>query len=97
MGETSFRKFRGGTMMKSLQAQLDAIKAKGAANVPADVLATMKNAMEELHKSGIVENPLKVGAKAPAFALPNGSGDIIRSDGLLQHGPLVVLFYRGKW
>ncbi len=83
--------------MKSLQEQLDAIKAKGMANMSEDVLATLKNAMGELHKSGILENPLKVGAKAPAFALSNGSGDIIRSDDLLQRGPLVVSFYRGKW
>ncbi len=83
--------------MKRLQEQLDAIKAKGTANLPVEVLATIKNAMEELLKSGITENPLKVGANAPAFALPNGFGDIVRSDDLLQRGPLVISFYRGKW
>ncbi len=84
-------------MMRSLQEQLNAIKAKGAANMPPEVGVAIKKAMEELHNSGILEKPLKVGEIAPAFALPNGAGNIIRSGELLQQGPLVILFYRGKW
>ena len=81
----------------SLQEQLNAIKAKGAANMPPEVMATMKQAFEELHNSGVLDKPLKVGDTAPAFALPNGAGKIIRSETLLAQGPLVIHFYRGKW
>jgi peroxiredoxin len=57
----------------------------------------MKHATEELRASGIVERALKVGDKAPEFALPNPAGTIISSRTLLEKGPLVISFYRGRW
>ena len=83
--------------MKSLQEQLAALKAKNAANTPPEVVEKMKKAFGELRNSGILDKPLKVSDKAPAFALPNGTGEIIRSETLLEKGPLVIHFYRGKW
>ncbi|PYP87989.1 MAG: hypothetical protein DMF61_07765 [Blastocatellia bacterium AA13] len=40
---------------------------------------------------------LKIGDKAPAFALPNGDGKLISLTETLTHGPLVLIFYRGYW
>jgi len=40
---------------------------------------------------------LKVGGRAPDFALPDGDGRIVSSKDLLGRGPLVVTFYRGRW
>lgn len=65
--------------------------------VPAERLATVDRAVEDLRHSGIAEHALKQGDKAPAFELPDGDGRIWRSADLLQHGPLVVVFYRGRW
>jgi peroxiredoxin len=40
---------------------------------------------------------VKVGDTAPDFRLPNGEGNMIESETLRHQGPLVILFYRGKW
>ena len=81
----------------TLQEQLDAIRAQGRAKRPAEWLAIMDRALDELRRSGIAQQSLKAGDRAPEFALPNGSGQIIRSADLLTRGSLVVSFYRGGW
>jgi hypothetical protein len=40
---------------------------------------------------------LKVGAKAPDFALPNGDGKLIVLSDYTQRSPVVLIFYRGFW
>jgi hypothetical protein len=83
--------------MQTLQEQLNAIKAKAAAMMTPEVLAAIKKGHEELEHAGVLENALKVGDTAPDFRLPNGEGSMVESEALRQKGPLVVLFYRGKW
>ncbi len=40
---------------------------------------------------------LKVGAKAPDFALPNGDGILVILSEYTQRSPVVLVFYRGFW
>lgn len=40
---------------------------------------------------------LKVGVKAPDFALPNGDGKIVVLSEYTQKSPVVLVFYRGFW
>ena len=40
---------------------------------------------------------LKVGAKAPDFALPNGDGKLVVLSEYVQKSPVVLVFYRGFW
>ena len=40
---------------------------------------------------------LKVGDKAPEFALPNGDGKLIMLSDYTARGPVVIVFYRGFW
>lgn len=40
---------------------------------------------------------LKVGAKAPDFALPNGDGKLVILSEHTQRSPVVLVFYRGFW
>lgn len=81
----------------TLQEQLQAIKAKSVGKFTPEVLSAMKQGFAELQNSMAREQALRVNAKAPVFALPNTRGEIIDSRTLLVSGPLVVLFYRGKW
>jgi hypothetical protein len=83
--------------MLSLHEQLQAIKAKSAAMITTEVAAAMKKAFDELKQNKVLEKALRVGDTAPEFALPNFDGKIVSSEGLLKQGPLVILFYRGKW
>ena len=81
--------------MLTLQEQLNAIKAKGAAMMTPDVSAAIKNGFEELQHARVLEKALKVGDSAPDFVLPNGEGKMIGSETFRHQGPLVILFYRG--
>ena len=45
----------------------------------------------------MVEHALKSGEKCPQFQLPDGDGRTWRSEDLLSHGPLAIVFYRGRW
>lgn len=40
---------------------------------------------------------LKVGAKAPDFALPNGDGKLVTLSEYTSRSPVVLVFYRGFW
>jgi len=40
---------------------------------------------------------LKVGDKAPDFALPNGDGKTVSLSDYISRGPVVLVFYRGFW
>jgi hypothetical protein len=80
-----------------LQEKLDAYKKGFLKKVPADALSIMKQATEDLKNSGIMDQTIKVGQKAPDFELKNVDGkDVVLSE-LLKKGPVVLGFYRGKW
>ncbi len=81
----------------TLQGRLDAYKRQFEAKAPKEVLEIFHRATEDLCSSGILERTLKVGDTAPAFALPNAKGEVLRSTDLLHTGSLVVSFYRGVW
>ena len=81
----------------SLKAELKALRTRLESGRPADVVATMHRAVEELRASGAAGRVLKVGDTAPAFVLPNAAEQPIDSRGLLAKGPLIVTFYRGRW
>lgn len=86
----------------SLQAKLDAFKAEFRAGkppyaVPAEVIAIMDRATQELIASGAAQRALKAGDRAPAFTLPAPDGTLLSSSDLLAKGPLVLSFYRGVW
>jgi peroxiredoxin len=81
----------------SLSQQLDELTTKLHALVPAERLTTIDNAIADLKTSGLAERALKAGDRAPSFDLPDGDGLIWRSADLLNQGPLVIVFYRGRW
>ena len=80
-----------------LKAELKALQTRLESGRPADVVATMHRAVEELRASGAVDRILKVGDTAPDFVLPNATEQPIDSHALRARGPLVVTFYRGRW
>jgi peroxiredoxin len=81
----------------SLQDRLDTITARTRTMVQPERLAPGEQAVAELFASGIEERILPVGAKAPEFELPDGSGRMVRSRDLLALGPVVLNFFRGRW
>lgn len=81
----------------NLQSQLDSLTAKLRAMVPAERLLVVDRFAEELVKSGLAGRALKAGDRAPSFELPDGDGMLWRSEDLLRGGPIVIVFYRGRW
>ncbi len=81
----------------TLAQQLQQQREKSVQKIPAEVRRVMKERTEELARSGLVERCLKVGDRVPAFELPDANGKTVRLSDLLQHGPVVVAFYRGGW
>jgi peroxiredoxin len=81
----------------SLAQQLDSLTAKLRSLVPAERLAVIDRVAEELVRSGLADRALKAGDRAPSFELPDGDGMLWRSEDLLRRGPLVIVFFRGRW
>ncbi len=81
----------------SLQERLDRIRNGFESKAPADVLAIMHGATDDLRNSGIMGRVPKEGAKAPAFELEDSRGRIVSLAGLLERGPVVLTFFRGHW
>jgi len=65
--------------------------------VPADIQAVHARAVDELKTSGIAERALKPGDPSPEFELQDHNANLVRSAELLQRGPLVLCFIRGRW
>lgn len=85
------------TVSTSLQDQLDEITANTRHLVQPERLAISERSVEELFATGIEDRILPVGAVAPQFALKDSNGRLLRSADLLQLGPLVIKFFRGRW
>jgi hypothetical protein len=88
--------------MASLQERLDEFKKSfesGAPpyNAPREAIETMHRATAELKATGIEEQALKVGDRAPSFTLFNQDHVQVASVDLLRQGPVVISFFRGHW
>ncbi len=83
--------------MPTLTQSLAALRASVVAKLPSDVMSQIDRQIVELRESGIMERALKVGERSPTFVLENQHGVAVSSQALLDRGPLVINFYRGKW
>jgi len=80
-----------------LAAHIAQLEANLAQQLPAEMLQGFQDAIQTLVNGGITANAVKVGQKAPDFALPDQIGETVSLDSVLQRGPAVVVFYRGEW
>jgi len=88
--------------MANLQSRLDEFKREFESGAPPynathEAIETMHRATAELEASGLANNALKVGDRAPEFSLFNQDHVEVNSADLLRDGPLVVSFFRGHW
>ncbi len=81
----------------TLQDELNALRTKSEARIPAEKLAVMHRATEELEKFGLKDRVPKVGDRAPDFSLTDMDGSLVSLRSLLERGPVVLSFYRGGW
>jgi peroxiredoxin len=80
-----------------LQDKLDALKAECLARTPPKVTLVRQRAVEALATSGLAERAVHAGEQAPAFRLLDGHGRPFSSREAPGRGPIVLVFYRGRW
>jgi peroxiredoxin len=91
-----------------LQTRLDNITTRTRALVQPSRLAITDEAVQALFLTGIEDRVLPIGATAPIFDLPDAAATtltnataantkLIHSTDLLGIGPLIVVFFRGRW
>lgn len=92
---------KGGTEVAGIDVtlghRLAEIRQNVEALLPADRMVPVERAIAELAASGIESRILPVGALAPDFELPDQAGKPVRSADLITNGPLIIVFYRGRW
>lgn len=81
----------------TLSEKLTSLANESGKKRPQEIKELFAKATEELKATKIEEKALKVGDKVPSFTLKNAYGKELRSSELLEKGPLVINFYRGKW
>lgn len=81
----------------TLTAALNEIKAGAKERIPAETLAIMTEATEELSASGLVEQAIGVGQDVPGFRLDTSDDKAFDIKAQLASGPLVLTFFRGSW
>jgi len=83
--------------MMGLQEKLTRLKKGFESQAPKEIVEVMHRATADLERSGILDNTVKVGDRAPDFSLKTAEGQEFSLKDLLSHGPVVLSFYRGKW
>jgi hypothetical protein len=81
----------------NLKAKIDAYKKDSEAKVPRPAQEIMRRATQELQNSPQMLNTIKVGDLAPDFTLKNTGNADVSLGTLLDRGPVVLNFYRGRW
>lgn len=81
----------------TLAPQLKRLREDFMATVPDEIKAVLATANEKLAQSDPAKKARKVDDQAPAFSLPNVTGQIVSLAEVLTRGPVVLSFYRGGW
>ena len=81
----------------TLKEKVDAYKEGFVARVPEQTREVMLRATEALRNSPQMLMTVKVGDIAPDFSLKHFSGAEISLGDLIDRGPVVLVFYRGRW
>lgn len=82
---------------RPLREQFAERKALIEKYVPAETRTLYARVVADLKKDGIVDRALSVGATAPTFELFDHNGKPVSSAKLLEQGPLIICFIRGRW
>ncbi len=93
----SLEETKSGLGHATLAAALDERRELMQKYVPAEIQAENRRSVEELNASGLAGRILAKGAAAPNFEGTDHDGKTVSSASLLARGPLVIVFFRGRW
>lgn len=81
----------------TLKSALDERRDLVEKYVPGATRELNQRVVDDLRQSGIADRVLGIGAVLPSFELPDHDGRAVTSSSLLSAGPLVLIFFRGRW
>lgn len=82
----------------TLTEQLKRLADNSSKRHPGEAQVLMKNAIDELKRTSILEQAIKTGDSIPEIQLTNATGKLINVQDILSKGKkLVIAFYRGGW
>lgn len=79
----------------TLQEKLDGFRA--SFETDQDLKTNLDHEALRVKNSGVEEQALKAGQRAPDFELPDMAGNMVTLAQLRAEGPLALVFYRGHW
>lgn len=85
------------TQTQSLESQLTEYRAGFTKSAPQDLQTLFQDRIDDLDRSGIVNDALNVGDQAPDFTLNDANGNPVQLTELLKQGPVILNWYRGGW
>jgi peroxiredoxin len=85
------------TTTPTFAEQRDGVNAALAEQAPAELLEGFGRIRADQAAVDYAARAPKVGQKAPDFTLKDQLGREVSLAGELEHGPVVLLFYRGEW
>jgi peroxiredoxin len=85
------------TTTPTFAEQRDEFNARLAEQAPADVLEGFGRIIADQAAVDYAARAPKVGQRAPDFTLRDQLGRQVSLAGELEHGPVVLIFYRGEW
>jgi len=93
----SLQESDAGLDIRPLREQFAERKDLIAKYVPADVQAVHERTVAALKQQGLAAKALGIGSSFPSFELSDHNGKLVSSTALLNAGPLVICFVRGRW
>lgn len=81
----------------TLKEALDERRALMERYVPADTQALHRSVVERLRDAGTATAVLRAGTGSPDFELPDHNLKPVSRASLIENGPAVLLFFRGRW
>lgn len=81
----------------TLNDRLRRIREAGAAKRDPAINRAMHQATADLRESGILDGVPAPGDAAPVFSRPDLAGNEVTLTGLLDQGPVILSFFRGRW
>jgi peroxiredoxin len=94
MLDEAFRRVRD--LDVSLQEQLRTVAETVRRERP-EFAAAVDRLITRLRQYGAGEAAPKIGDSIPSFVLPDGTGQMVSLEELLDRGPVAVTFHRGHW
>jgi hypothetical protein len=81
----------------TLKEKLQKIADASAKQIPEDARSVMHRTTQAVADSLGARKIPGAGDALPAFELPDSNGNLVSSASLVDQGPFVLSFFRGKW